>query len=135
MLLTRPSEKQNANFKIDLDALFNMSNLGHLHHYLDIEFKQVDGGIALCQTKYIQTLLYRFVLKDCKPIATLMETCLKLRLYEDGDCVDITLYQQVIGCLVNTYITRPDIQFSILKVTKFMHSLGSIHWKKMKSIF
>ena len=48
MLLIRPNEKQTANFKTDLNTLFEMSNLGLLHHYLGIEFKQVDGGIALC---------------------------------------------------------------------------------------
>ena len=53
MLLTQPNEKQIFDFKADLNALLEMSNLGLLHHYLGIEFKQVDGGIALCQTKYI----------------------------------------------------------------------------------
>ena len=69
MLLTRPHESQIADFKADLNASFEMSDLGHLHHYLGIQFKQCDGGIALCQTKYIETLLRRFSLEDCKPIA------------------------------------------------------------------
>ena len=57
MLLTGPNETHIADFKADLHASFEMSDLGHLHHYLGIQFMQVDGGIALCQTKYIHTLL------------------------------------------------------------------------------
>jgi hypothetical protein len=36
MLLTGPIETHIANFKADLHASFEMSNLGHLHHYLGI---------------------------------------------------------------------------------------------------
>ena len=68
-----------------------MSDFVLLDHYLGIQFKQCDGGIALCQTKYILTLLRRFDLKDCKPIATPMETGLKLSLHDAGDYVDVAL--------------------------------------------
>ena len=47
MLLIRPNEKQIATFKVDLNASFEMFNLGLLHHYLSIKFKQVDGGMYL----------------------------------------------------------------------------------------
>ena len=67
MLLTGPNEKHIPDFKADLHASFEMSDLGHLHHYLGIQFMQVGGGIALCQSKYIDTLLQRFNLEDCKP--------------------------------------------------------------------
>ena len=93
MLLTGPNEKAIAKFKADLNASFEMSDLGLLHHYLGIEFKQVDGGIALCQTKYIETLLHRFGPKDCKPIATPMEIGLHLSIHDAGDYFDGMLYQ------------------------------------------
>ena len=48
MLLTGPNEKHIADFKADLNSDFEMSDLGLLHHYLGIQFKQCDGGIALC---------------------------------------------------------------------------------------
>ena len=92
MLLTGPNEAHIADFMADLNASFEISNLGLLHHYLGIQFKQCDGGIALCQTKYILTLLRRFDLEDCKPIATPMEIGLKLSLHDAGDFVDVTLY-------------------------------------------
>ena len=78
LLITGPNDRHIVEFKADLNATFKMKDLGMLHHYLGIQFKQCDGGIALCQTRYIETLLCKFGLEDCKPIATPMETGLKL---------------------------------------------------------
>ena len=113
MLLMSPNEVHIANFKADLNASFEMSDLGLLHHYLGIQFKQCDE-IALCQTQYVETLLRRFGLEDNKLIATPMETGLKLSLHDAGDHFDVTLYQQAIGCLIYVCITRLDIQFAVL---------------------
>ena len=135
MLLTGPNEMHISELKADLNASFEMSNLGLLHHYLGIQFKQCDGGIALCQMQYVETLLRRFSLEDCKPIATAMETGLKLSAHDAGDLFDVTLYQQVVGCLIYVCITRPNIQFAISQVSRFMHRLGSKHWQEVKRIF
>ena len=111
-----------------------MSDLGYLHHYLGIQFKQCDGGIALCQTKYIETLLQHFGLEDCKPIATPMETGLQLSLHDAGGAFDVVLYQQAVGCLIYVCITRLAVQFVDSQMSRFMHSPGSQHWKAVKSI-
>ena len=79
----------------------------------------------MCQTKYIETLLHRFSLEDCKPIATPMETGLKLSSLDAGEHIDVTLYQTAVGCLIYVCITRPDIQFVVSQVSRFMHSPGS----------
>ena len=53
-----PNEDQIADFKVKLNSIFEMSNLGLFHHYLGIHFwHHEDGGIALSQAKYIETLL------------------------------------------------------------------------------
>ncbi|RYA73307.1 hypothetical protein DD595_25120, partial [Enterobacter cloacae complex sp. 4DZ3-17B2] len=113
LLITGPNERHIAEFKADLNATFKMKDLGLLHHYLGIQFKQCDGGIALCQKSYIETLLCKFGLEDCKPIATPMKTGLKLTLHEAGYPADVTLYQTAIGCLIYVCNTRPDIQFAV----------------------
>ena len=63
MLLTGPNEMYIANFKVELNSAFEMSDFGLLHHYLGIQFKKCDGGYDLCQTKYIENLLRRFGLE------------------------------------------------------------------------
>ena len=81
-----------------MHASFEMSDLGHLHHFLGIQFMQVYGGIALCQSKYIDTLLQCFGLEDCKSIATPMETSLCLTLHDVSDTFDTIFYKHAIGC-------------------------------------
>jgi hypothetical protein len=113
MLLAGPNEAHIAEFKADLYASFEMSNLGHLHHYLGIQFKQVDDGIALCQTKYIDTILQHFGLEECKPFVTPMETGLHLSIHDVTHAFDVVFYQQAAGCLIYVCITQPDIQFAV----------------------
>ncbi|MCO5610037.1 hypothetical protein L7F22_064272 [Adiantum nelumboides] len=43
LLITGPNEGHIVEFKADLNATFKMKDLGLLHHYLDIQFKQCDG--------------------------------------------------------------------------------------------
>ena len=51
MLLIGPNEKQIVDFEANLNVPSEMANLRFFLHYLGIELKQVDGGIALCQKK------------------------------------------------------------------------------------
>ena len=127
MLLTGPNEKHIADFKVELNSTFEMSDLGPLHHYLGIQFWQNDDGIALLQTKYIESLLHCFDLEDCRPIATPMETGLHLNVYDAREYFDAIFYQQAVECIIYVGITRPDIQYVGSQVTRFMHSLGTRH--------
>lgn len=91
--------------------------------------------VLLCAKQSILRHCYVFGLEDYKPIATPMETGLKLSFHDAGDLIDVTLYQTAIGCLIYVCITRPDIQYSASQVSRFMHSPGSQHWKAVKWIF
>ncbi|MCO5579407.1 hypothetical protein L7F22_033262 [Adiantum nelumboides] len=53
-----------------------------------------------------------------------MKTGLKLSVHDAGDSADVTLYQTVVGCLIYVCNTRPDIQFAVSQVSRFMHSPG-----------
>ena len=80
-------------------------------------FPALPSGIALCQEKYIETLLRRFRLEDRKPIATPMKTGLKLSLHDSKDYFDVSMYQQAVGCLIYVCITRPDVQYALSRTT------------------
>ncbi|MCO5564867.1 hypothetical protein L7F22_018535 [Adiantum nelumboides] len=123
-----PNEGHIGEFKADLNATFKMKDLGLLHHYLGIQFKQCDGGIALCQKSYIETLLCKYGLEDCKPIATPMETGFKLSLHDAGDPADVTLYQTTVGCFIYVCNTRPDIQFAVSQSLPDLHAFLDSDW-------
>ena len=135
MLLTGPNKMHIVDFKAELNLALKCQIWGFCVITWAFQFMQIDGGIALCQTKYIETLLQRFGLEDCKPIATPMETGLRLSLHDAGNAFDVVLYQQVVGCLIYVCITRPDVQFAVSQMSRFMHSPGTKHWQVVKCIF
>ena len=57
---------------------FEMSNLGLMHYFLGIEIVQSAGRIFISQKRYVRTFLGKFGMKDCNPINTPSEFCVKL---------------------------------------------------------
>ena len=135
MFVTGTNEEQIEAFMAKLNSSFNMSNLGLLHYFLGMEFKQCNDGNVIKQAKYIQSLLKRFNMEDCKPISTPAEPGVKLSLHDQGEPFDTTLYAQAVGCLIYLCNTRPDIQYSVSQMSKFMHSPSTKHWQAIKRIF
>ena len=83
----------------------------------------------MLQTKYIETLLHRFRLEDCKPMATPMETCLHLSIHDLGDYFDVSFSINRLWDALSMYALR-DRTFSMQfhRMRRFMHSLGAKHW-------
>jgi hypothetical protein len=67
-----------AAFKDEMNATFQMSDLGILSFYLGIEVHQGDSGITLRQTVYAKRVVELAWLTDCNPALTPVEERLKL---------------------------------------------------------
>jgi hypothetical protein len=103
---------------------FEMKYLGLLHYFLVLEVQQKTSEIFLSQRKYVQDILSKFRMTDCKPMVTLMVTNLK-KLHDaviGSDPVDLTQYQQLIGSLLYLVHTRPDICYAVSALSQFMSS-------------
>ena len=57
---------------------FEMSMLGELKFFLGLQISQTDKGILISQTKYINEMLKKFQIQDCKSVGTPMVTRCKL---------------------------------------------------------
>ncbi|XP_017191699.3 uncharacterized mitochondrial protein AtMg00810-like [Malus domestica] len=58
---------------------------------------------------------------DCKPVATLINSKLKLTI--DGEALkNVTYYKRLVGKLIYLTITRPDITFAVSLVSQFMQA-------------
>ena len=115
---------------------FALKDLGQLHYFLGIEVKKVKSGILLTQEKYIEEILTRVGMKDCKPVPTPLSISEKLSLTE-GEPLgyeDSTRYRSIVGALQYVTLTRPDIAFSVNKICQFLHSPTSAHWTAVKRI-
>ena len=51
---------------------FEMSMVGKLTFYFDLQVKRLTGGIFVLQDKYIADMLKKYGFSDCKPSNTLM---------------------------------------------------------------
>jgi hypothetical protein len=72
---------------------FEMKDLGMMHYFLGLEVWQRSDGIFLNQGKYAVEILKRFEMLDCKSMAILMVSNLKLLQDTTSKIVDSTLYR------------------------------------------
>ena len=114
-----------------------MKDLGPVHYCLGIEFKQdSDGTMKMSQRKYIEDVLVRFGMKDCKPINTPLVGNQKLKLPESGEELpDSYPYQNLIGSLMYLAVsTRPDIAYAVSALSQFNTKHGMEHWNSAKRV-
>ena len=71
--------------------------------------------LTIDQTRYLENILKRFGMENCKPVGTPMEVGKHFVKAEDNDeLFDTKIYQQAIGCLTYaSIITRPDISVAV----------------------
>jgi histone deacetylase 1/2 len=112
-------DKATAALLHDLKEEFAPKDLRDLHYFLGTEVSMVRDGIVLTQDTYASDLLKRVNMADCKPVSTPLSTSEKLSLYE-GSLLgpdDATRYRSIVGALQYLTLTRPDIAFSVNKVS------------------
>ena len=135
VLITGSSQHAISALISSLNTKFSFTDLGPLHYILGIEAKNTkEGGLLLCQSKYITDLLAKANMIDCKPTATPMPSGLKLSKDGFEAFEDPTLYRSIVGARQYINITRPEIAFSINKVCQFMHQPLQSHWQAVKRL-
>ena len=78
LIITGSDKEEIDGFKKEMQALFDMSDLGRLHYYLGIEVRQHNGGIDLGQAAYAAKILDKADMTGCNPCHTPMEPRFKL---------------------------------------------------------
>lgn len=115
---------------------FKMKDLKNINFFLGMKINyDVDKGIVeLSQQQYLQSVLKRFRMEDCKDIATPMEYGLKLESNEDLQLTDKP-YRELIGCLMYGMLaTRPDLCASISYFSRFQTNAQDDHWNYLKRV-
>eukprot|EP00253_Pinus_taeda_P013649 PITA_13649 len=60
--------------KKNLEAEFDIKDMGLMHYFLGLEVWQKNGEIFLGQGRYAIEIVKRFIMQDCRPMATPMIT-------------------------------------------------------------
>lgn len=110
---------------------FRIKDLGELKHCLGMDIEYDKGEITLSQEKYIDQLLIRFSMQDCKTAVTPMS---KDNAIEDAKDVNVP-YQQLVGSLMYlAVLTRPDISYCVSFLSQFNNCHNSTHWSWAKRV-
>jgi hypothetical protein len=117
---------------------FEMVDQGEIHFVLGMSIKRdrTNKVLFINQAKYVESVLNRFRMQDCKSVSTPLEVGTTFHKRTDiEEPFDKHEYQQAIGCL--TYLstaTRPDIAAAVSILSAFMSNPSKEHWAGIKRI-
>jgi hypothetical protein len=134
ILLTGSSTTAVNSLIKTLSIDFLVKDLGSLNFFLGVEVNHVAAGMILTQQGYITDILSRTNMSFVKLITFPMSAATPLSKFSGSKFSDPTLYCQTVGSLQYLSLTRPDIRFTISKVSQFMHEPRDVHWIAVKRI-
>jgi hypothetical protein len=126
----------------ELSRHFKLRDLGPTTFLLAIQVHQdlQKRSISLSQQQYVEELLKRFAMDDCKPVKTPMTPGLDLSdvvvTPEEQEEMKNVPYLSAVGSLQYlATMTRPDIAFAVSYLGRFNHNPGPRHWAAVKHLF
>lgn len=126
-------EIELGKLKAFLNTKLMMKEIGQATECIGIEITKSDGRIELCQKKYIQQVLKRFNMLNCKAAKTPGDPNEKLTektISSGNDLTGKVPFQELIGSLLYVaQITRPDISFCVNNVSRFNAKHSIEHWE------
>ena len=111
-----------------------MIDLGLLRQFLGLEIEQNGKGILLSQLQYDSDLMKNFNMSECKESKYPFLYGIKMLEFGNSPMVDITLYRQLVGNLLDLTHTRLDLSYAVSAVARHMHQPHDLHWKAAKII-
>ncbi|KAH9746928.1 retrovirus-related pol polyprotein from transposon RE1 [Citrus sinensis] len=134
ILVTGSSSAQIEKIIALLGSEFALKDLGDFNYFLGLEVTPSSAGLHLSQTKYVGDILKKAHMLDSKGCNTLMSVADKLykdkgKLFENP-----SLYRSVIGSLQYVTLTRPDIAFTVNKLSQFLAAPIVLHWQACKRV-
>ena len=117
LIIASSNTDKISQFKENMKSKFRMKDLGEISYFLGISFKQGNGVIKMNQKRYIQKILDRFGMSDCKPRTTPCEQ--RFEGMSDSEQVDPRRYREIVGSLIYLMTcTRPDIGWVVSKLSQ-----------------
>eukprot|EP00253_Pinus_taeda_P011503 PITA_11503 len=113
---------------------FEMTDMGFLRYFLGIEVDQNEKGIFISQARYVNQVLSRFNMQECKATITPTVMGLKLSREDSNKDFDPSLYKIIVGSLMYLTATRPNIMYAVSLISIFMERPKEAHWQATKRI-
>ena len=129
MLIFDTNMKGVCETKKYLSFMFQMKDLNEIDTILGIKIKRHSEGFTLCQSHYVEKVIQRFEHLNIKEANTHFDQSIKL-----GENIGRTItqleYASAIGSMMYAmHCTRPNISFSVGKLSRFTSNPSVNHWK------
>ena len=106
-----------------------MKNLNEVDTILGVKVRRYSGGFAQYQSHYIEKVLNKFNYLKVKEVNSPYNVSSKL-VKNPGTSVAQVEYASAIGYLMyHMHCTRPNISFSVCKLSRDTNNPGVEHWK------
>ena len=87
-----------SDVKKALEATSHMEDRGRLHWFLGLRIRREEGKVTVDQDRYIETMLERFQMDQCKPSRTPVDLNLKVQTAQNGnEEVDQSIYRILVA--------------------------------------
>ncbi|RVW94557.1 Retrovirus-related Pol polyprotein from transposon RE1 [Vitis vinifera] len=134
MLVIGSNVRLLAEFKMEMQDVFEMSDLGIMNYFLGIEIYQCSSGIFISQRKYVVDILKKFKLESCKEVAILLAQNEKISKNDGEKLEEPSAYRSLVGSLLYLTTTRPDLMFPTGLLSRFMSSPSNVHMGVAKKV-
>jgi hypothetical protein len=121
-----------------------MTDNNDIEYILGIQIQRDPSSktLILSQAKYIETILTKFNMASCKPIATPLEAGIRYSKTQANDLspddeqyMTTVPYSQILGCLQYLVTcTRSDLAYLVNHLAQFMSSPAPVHWLALKRL-
>ena len=128
IIISTDNENKLHDVKKALCKKFKMKDLGRLSWFLGIEFSFENNCIEMKQTKYLEKMLNKFGMSDCKPKAIPCDLSVNKMIYDSEELPDARLYREIVGSLIYVMTgTRPDLCYVVSKLSQYMSKPSKVH--------
>jgi hypothetical protein len=141
-ILTGSNTSATQQLKSDLKRRFKMKDEGELSWCLGMRISTHGDHVTMDQEQYIENMLARFGMSNCKPAKTPAALGIHLTKQDAPQTSQEAMemksvpYRSAVGSLLYASIrTRPDIASAVRAVAKFSSNPGNKHWTAVKRIF
>jgi hypothetical protein len=127
-----------------ISSIFEITDLGPVAKYLNIDIIQNESGIFLHQSAYTQEILQKFMDTSCMKVVSIPLTAgyslvktegVNALLKDQYTSYDPKQYASLIGSLMYlATISRPDISHAISQLCCYMAKPSIAHWKAAQSV-
>ena len=121
-------------FKNSMKHEFNVTDLGKMRYFLDLEVLQRSDGIFISQKKYALEVLQRFGMDKSNFVHNPIVPGFKLVKDEGGVKVDKTYYKHIVGSLMYVTATQPNMKFVVSHISRYMENPNELHLQVAKRV-